>query len=192
MTTTTTTKESKHVQWAKQVAGSQTLTSNARLVALVISLRYMDWNTLGDVRPGVPRLATDTSLSASSVQRALHELVEAGFFALSKKGGTGRASLYRGTFPRAVKAKAGVEPMRMTPTEVELPRYSDTRVNGGFYDGHTFADLYENDPEELITRLNVFVATFGYDDDATKKLQDFLHDASPMFALCHYNESIAA
>jgi Helix-turn-helix domain len=89
----------QNIRWARALARSD-LSSKAKHVAYVCALHYMNWQTLGDCRPGVPRLAKDASLSARTVQRALNELVEAGWLAIGKRGRSGRATLYYGTWPR--------------------------------------------------------------------------------------------
>jgi hypothetical protein len=94
----TTVSKPPNLRWAYAVKGTD-LPSRAKLVAYVVAVEYMNRQTLGDVRPGVPRLARDTSLSERTVAYALQDLEDAGYLVLVKRGGPGRASLYRGMFP---------------------------------------------------------------------------------------------
>lgn len=91
-------KAPTNLRWTRSLLASPA-TSKAKLVGVVCALQYMDWKTLGNVRPGVPRLSKETGLSPSTVQRALNELVERRFLAVAHRGGAGWATLYRGTFP---------------------------------------------------------------------------------------------
>lgn len=97
-----------NLRWAYAVIGTD-MSSKAKVVALVCALRYMGWSNLRNVRPGVPRLVRDTGLSASSVQRALDELCERRYLKLWKRGHTGSASVYHGTWPNARSRKVALE-----------------------------------------------------------------------------------
>jgi hypothetical protein len=188
------TKESPHVRWSKLAFKSRSLSSNARLVASAISTNYMDWETLGNIFPGVPRLADDTHLSERSVHRALKELVDAGFLGKGKKGCTGRATLYFGTWPKRAKVDAeNAEPQAtgtrtVAPTTASLapviemttprpPTNADVVVNVGLYHGLTFADIYERDPQALVLLIPNYIKRLGSDHPSTRRLQGFLLDA---------------
>ena len=88
-----------NIRWMR-VVGRSGLPVRARLVAYACGALYMDRDTLGNVRPGIPRLSADTGLSEATVKRALLDLQYAGYLRLATRGRTGRASLYVGTWRR--------------------------------------------------------------------------------------------
>jgi hypothetical protein len=85
------------------------MSTSARLVGVACALFYMNFSTLGDVRPGVPRLVELTGLSASTVQRALDEMVKAHYLRKVKRGHRRSASLYVGMFPNRHEAEPAPE-----------------------------------------------------------------------------------
>lgn len=99
-----TAPTARNLRWAAALVNERDLSRPAKLVGLVCALKYANWETLGDIRPGVPNLARDTSTSPRTVQRALNELVRAGYLEIAKRGSYGRATLYVGRFGRASTA----------------------------------------------------------------------------------------
>lgn len=79
-----------------------------RLVALVLSF-YMDQHTLENARPGTARLAAETGLSSRTVKAAMRSLIDSGWVAQTRKGGTRKggteklASTYKGILPTSAE-----------------------------------------------------------------------------------------
>jgi hypothetical protein len=92
----------KNIRWHHAILAS-TLKPRAKLVGCAIAAEYADFEPLEDIWPGVDWLCRDTNQSPSTVQGALDDLVAERFMVKVRRGGTGRASEYRGTFPRTRK-----------------------------------------------------------------------------------------
>jgi hypothetical protein len=98
-----------NVRWLLSVSRHPDLPPRAKIVAAVIAVKYADWTTLGDIRPGVKQLTHDTGLSYATVKRALVDLQAAGFLvkvsghkykAYEKYRRGPLATVYRATFPK--------------------------------------------------------------------------------------------
>jgi hypothetical protein len=156
-----------NLRWLRAVKRSD-LSSKAKAVANVLGIHYMTWDTGGDMRPGVPRLAKDTSMSERSVHRALKELGDAGYLKVGKRGHTGTATLYYGTFPAKRKGEDESSPRQaaaMTPAErpanvttaesrVRTENAHDPPACGGDYvlpagkyKGETIAQVFAEKPD---------------------------------------------
>ena len=89
-----------NVRWGKAMALDPALSSKAKAVGTVCALLYADYDTLENIRPGTPNLARDTGLSERGVNRGLRELIEHDYLIKVRRGHSGRATLYRGRFPK--------------------------------------------------------------------------------------------
>lgn len=110
-----TTPRNRKFDWQDRMLESTTLTTKARLMGLVLSLKDNGngnrwWMT-------DEALVTSTRLSRASVYRAREELVQAGWIKIVRQGGRARdgstwATEYQLTFPkrRAVGWGAAAQP----------------------------------------------------------------------------------
>ena len=127
------------LRWLRSLVRAGEVSSTARNVGFTAGLLYMNWQTLGDIRPGVPRLAADTHLSERTVKRCLAELVDAGYLVKVKRGHTGSATLYRASFPKTAAAERRELDKRAKPKtadeEVRRPCVMCTELaeNGSHY-----------------------------------------------------------
>lgn len=98
----TTADAPRNIRWVLHVMGDPSLSSRSKAAAAVLGLKYMDWRTLGNGRPGPARLSGDLGCSLSTAKRALLELTEAGHVVKTHKGGKRRgmrtATSYKGVF----------------------------------------------------------------------------------------------
>lgn len=95
------------------------LGAGTKVVGLALS-RYANFESGRDVRPGFPRLAADCSLSMRTVERAVGELINAGWLVRISAGSGGpnggRAALYQLKLPTGVSGVADPQP----PTEMSV------------------------------------------------------------------------
>lgn len=93
-------KSPHHSHWSTLLVTSR-LSKCARIIGIVIALRFRNKKT-GLMCPAVPKIATVSGYSASSVKRGIRELETAGWLERTDGRGTGQFTKYRLRWPEKV------------------------------------------------------------------------------------------
>jgi len=94
----------------------------------MVMSEYADWDTGGDVRPGLERIAATVGVSVKTTKRCVTQLVTAEWLAIDARGSFGRATVYRLTVPALVNLSDGTVTPPVTGSLVSpLDGTPDTR-----------------------------------------------------------------